>query len=121
MSEDEFSKVTKTVQMNISSQLNDINTLIKDIKSTFTKCGIYSLNWRRVTYIDTTQGAACPDGLHEVTNSALNKRACGRTVDVGCSSLTFPGEVATHTLVDVLEDTGSTLQMDFVDVVVAPK
>ena len=67
-------------------ELNDL------INSTFTKCGIYSLNWRRVTYIDTTQGAACPDGLREVNNSALNKRACGRTVDVGCSSLTFPSE-----------------------------
>ena len=76
--------------MNISSQLNHINTFIKDIKSTFTKCGIYSLNWRRVTYIDTTQETTCPDGLREVTNSTLNKRACGRTVDVGCSSLTFP-------------------------------
>ena len=90
LNKDEFRKVTKTVQMNISSQLNDINTFIKDIKSTFTKCGIYSLNWRRVTYIDTTQGTTCPAGLREVTNSALNKRACGRTVDVGCSSLTFP-------------------------------
>ena len=97
LSEDEFRKVTKTVQMNISSQLNDINTFIQDIKSTFTKCGIYSLNWRRVTYIDTTQGAACPDGLREVTNSTLNKRACGKTVNVGCSSLTFPsGGSYTH-------------------------
>ena len=97
LSEDEIEKVTKTVQMNISSQLNHINTFIKDIKSTFTKCGIYSLNWRRVTYIDTTQGAACPAGLRQVTNSALNKRACGRTVNVGCSSLTFPsGGSYTH-------------------------
>ena len=64
------------------------------IKSTFTKCGIYSLNWRRVTYIDTTQGKTCPDGLREVSDSASNKRACGRTVDDrsdgNCSSLTFP-------------------------------
>ena len=81
LSEDELRKVTKTVQMNISSQLN----------------GIYSLNWRRVTYIDTTQGAACPAGIREVTNSTLNKRACGRTVNVGCSSLTFPsGGSYTH-------------------------
>ena len=97
LSEDEFRKVTRTVQMNISSQLNDLNTFMKDIKSTFTKCGIYSLNWRRVTYIDTTQGAACPAGLRQVTNSALNKAACGRTVNVGCSSLTFPsGGSYTH-------------------------
>ena len=75
----------------ISSELNDL------INSTFTKCGIYSLNWRRVMYIDTTQGATCPAGLREVTNSVLNKRACGRTVDKGCSPLTFPsGGSYTH-------------------------
>ena len=74
-----------------ASELNNL------INSTFTKCGIYSLNWRRVTYIDTTQGAACPAGLREVTNSTLNKKACGRTVQVGCSSLTFPsGGSYTH-------------------------
>ena len=71
----------------ISSELNNL------INSTFTKCGIYSLNWRRVTYIDTTQGAACPKYLREVTNSTLNKRACGRNVtDVGCSSLNYTSE-----------------------------
>ena len=113
LGEDEFRKVTKTVQMNISSQLNDINTFIQDIKSTFTKCGIYSLNWRRVTYIDTTQGTTCPAGLREVTNSALNKTACGRTVNVGCSSLTFPSGGTTHTFVDVLVDTSASLLMPF--------
>ena len=90
LNEDVCRKVTETIQKNISSQLDHINTFIKDIKSTFTKCGIYSLNWRRVTYIDTTQGTTCPDGLREVTNSALNKTACGRTVNVGCTSLKFP-------------------------------
>ena len=70
----------------ISSELNDL------IKSTFTKCGIYNLNWRRVTYIDTTQGAACPNDLCEVNSSAFNKKACGRTVDVGCSSLNYTSE-----------------------------
>ena len=78
-------------QLASSSELNNL------INSTFTKCGIYSLNWRRVTYIDTTQGAACPAGLREVTNSTLNKRACGRTVEVGCSPLIFPsGGSYTH-------------------------
>ena len=97
VSEGDIARVTQNVQQNISTQLNHINTFMKDIKSIFTKCGIYSLNWRRVTYIDTTQGTTCPDGLREVTNSALNKTACGRTVDVGCSSLTFPsGGSYTH-------------------------
>ena len=94
---EDIGKVTKIVQMNVSSQFNDINTFMKDIKSAFTKCGIYSSNWRRVTYINTPQGTTCPAGLREVTNSALNKRACGKTVNVGCSSLTFPsGGSYTH-------------------------
>ena len=78
-------EVEKTEQ--IFSELNNL------INSTFTKCGIYSLNWRRVTYIDTTQGTTCPASLREVTNSASNKRACGRNVtDVGCSSLNYTSE-----------------------------
>ena len=46
-------------------------------------------------YINTTQGTTCPAGLREVTNSAMNKRACEKTVDFG--SLTFPsGGSYTH-------------------------
>ena len=90
LTEDEFVRATQTVQQNISAQLNDISKCLSDIKSAFTKCGIYDTNWRRVTYIDNTQGSPCPPGLREVTNSALNKRACGRSVNTGCSSVTFP-------------------------------
>ena len=63
----------------------------------FTKCGIYDTNWRRVAYIDTTQDSPCPSGLREVTNSTLNKRACGRNVSTDCSSVSFPsGGSYTH-------------------------
>ena len=97
LTEDVFARATQTVQQNISAQLNDISKSLSDIKSAFTKCGIYDTNWRRVAYIDTTQGSPCPSGLHEVTNSALNKRACGRSVNTGCSSVTFPsGGSYTH-------------------------
>ena len=90
LTEDEFARATQTVQQNISTQLKEISKSLSDIKSAFTKCGIYDTNWRRVAYIDTTQGTTCPSGLREVTNSALNKRACGRSVSKGCSSVTFP-------------------------------
>ena len=90
LTEDEFASVIQTVQQNISAQLNDISKCLSDIKSVFTKCGIYDTNWRGVAYIDTTQGTTCPPGLRKVTNSALNKRACGRRVITGCSSVTFP-------------------------------
>ena len=97
LTEDEFARATQTVQQNISAQLNDISKSLSDIKSAFTKCGIYDTSWRRVAYIDTTQGTTCPPGLREVTNSALNKRACGRSVNTGCSSVTFPsGGSYTH-------------------------
>jgi dynein heavy chain len=97
LTEGEFARATQTVQQNISAQLKDIRESLSDIKSAFTKCGIYDTNWRRVAYIDTTQGSPCPSGLREVTNSALNKRACGRSVNTGCSSVTFPsGGSYTH-------------------------
>ena len=55
------------------------------------RCGIFSPNWRRVAYIDTTQGPGqCPSGLVEHVNSTTNQRACGRSIDRGCSSVTYP-------------------------------
>ena len=58
---------------------------------TFVKCGIPSPNWRRVAYIDTTRGPGqCPSGLVEYINPTTNQRACGRSTDSGCSSVTYP-------------------------------
>ena len=96
LTEDEFARVIEVLKQNISSDIEDrvdkyINGRAKS------KCGIISGNWRRVAYIDTTQGSPCPSGLREVTSSTLNKRACGRSVNGGCSSVTFPsGGSYTH-------------------------
>ena len=57
-----------------------------------THCGISSPNWRRVVYIDGTQGPGqCPSGLMEHAHS-INQRACGRSTwfASGCSSVTYP-------------------------------
>ena len=44
-----------------------------------------------MAYTDTTQGPGqCPSGLVEHVNSTTNQRACGRSIDVGCSSVTYP-------------------------------
>ena len=56
-----------------------------------TLCNISSFNWRRVTYINVTDPKAeCPCGLNKVCNNSTGQRACGRSVNHGCSSLTFP-------------------------------
>ena len=44
-----------------------------------------------MAYIDTTQGPGqCPSGLVEQVYSTTNQRACGRSTDWGCSSVTYP-------------------------------
>ena len=53
-----------------------------------TLCNITSSDWRRVAYINMTDPEAeCPSGLKEVSNSTTGQRACGRNVNVGCSSV----------------------------------
>ena len=52
-------------------------------------CGLRK-KWRLVTYINMDQqGAICPPQLRQVHNTATNKRACGRIVNTGCSSVTY--------------------------------
>jgi len=66
-------------------------SLLQYLQSFHPHCGISSPNWRRVAYIDTTHGPGqCPSGLVEHVNSTTNQRACGRSTDVGCSSVTYP-------------------------------
>ena len=56
-----------------------------------TLCNISSSDWRRVAYINMTDPEAeCPSGLNEISNSNTGQRACGRSVDWACSSVTFP-------------------------------
>ena len=55
-----------------------------------TLCGVLG-RWRRVAHINMSEErASCPPGLLETSNTALNKRACGRSVDNNCSSVLFP-------------------------------
>ena len=62
-------------------------------------CGVLG-RWRRVTHINMSEeGASCPPGLLETSNTALDKRACGRSVNNNCSSLLFPVGEANYTQV----------------------
>ena len=90
LSQEEFSKVVQSVQQNISAELSRIGVAVMDIQNAFTKCGIYSTEWRRVVHIDMTNPAArCPSALREVSNSTTKQRACGKRVSRGCSSVMF--------------------------------
>ena len=93
LSQEEFDKVLQALHKNFSTELSRNRASLME-----TRCGIYSTSWRRVALIDMTDPTArCPSGLHEVSNSTTNQRACGRSVDNGCSSVTFPiGEKYTH-------------------------
>ena len=98
LSQEEFDKVLQALQQNISAELSRIGASVMDIQSAFTKCGIFSTSWRRVALIDMTNPTTrCPRGLVEVSNTTTNQRACGRSVDDSCSSVTFPiGEKYSH-------------------------
>ena len=64
-----------------------------------TLCGVLG-RWRRATHINMSEeGASCPPGLLETSNTALDKRACGRSVDNTCSSVLFPVGEANYTQV----------------------
>ena len=64
------------------------------IQSSKGKCGIFG-NWKRIAYFDTAQGNSCPTGLHTVTNTTTNQKACGRTnTRGGCASVPIPVQVS---------------------------
>ena len=93
LSQEEFDKVVQTLWQNISAEISRIGASVTALETAvnFRKCGIYSTSWRRVAHIDMTDSTArCPSGLRVVSNSTTNQRACGRSVDSGCSSVTFP-------------------------------
>ena len=103
LTEEEFSRIASNVSAEVLDQvmkkvaeleakLSNMSELAPvNHNQTFVKCGISSPSWRRVVYIDTTRGPGqCPCGLVEHVNSATNQRACGRSTDVGCSSVTYP-------------------------------
>ena len=69
---------------------NDKEPVLTYCHAPLTICGVLG-RWRRVAHINMTEeGASCPPGLVETSNTTLNKRACGRSVDNKCSSVFFP-------------------------------
>ena len=100
LSPEEFDKVVQTLWQNISAEMSRIGASVTVLETAlnFRKCGIYSTSWRRVAYIDMTDPTAqCPSGLRVVSNSTTNQRACGKSVERGCSSVQFPaGGSYTH-------------------------
>ena len=105
LTEEEFSRIDSNVSSEVLDQvmkkvaeleakLSSVSVLAAvnhNQLQTFVKCGIFSPNWRRVAYIDTTQGPGqCPSGLVERINFTTNQRACGRSTDKGYSSVTYP-------------------------------
>ena len=69
--------------------MNETLNMLKSAHSNNTKCGIFG-NWRRLAYLDTTQGDSCPSGLRTVTNTTTDQTACGRTNNgEGCTSLIY--------------------------------
>ena len=101
LTEDEFSRIASNVSSEVLGQvmkkvaeleakLNNLSELAPiNHQNTYFRCGIFSPNWRRVAYIDTTQGPGqCPSGLVEHVNFTTNQRACGRSSSVNCSSVT---------------------------------
>ena len=103
LTENDFSRIAGNVSSEVLGQvmkrmaeleakLSNVSELasVNHLKTYF-RCGIFSPYWRRVAYIDTTQGPGqCPSGLAEKFNSTTNQRACGRSTDEGCSSVTYP-------------------------------
>ena len=101
LSGEEFSRVTSNVSAEVlggvmkkvaelEAKLSTLSELEVQMRP-YINCGIFSPNWRRVVYINTTQGPGqCPSGLVEHVNSTTNQTACGRSIDEGCSSVTYP-------------------------------
>ena len=100
---EEFSRIAKNVSTEVLKQVmkrvEELEARLEALEQNCTcnahfnqiKCGIFSPNWRRLAYINTTQGPGqCPLVLVERVNSATNQKACGRSIDVGCSSVAYP-------------------------------
>ena len=103
ITEEELNRVSDNVTVRINESiiaelLDTIQTLNQTLTDRIlylesqvfvTVCNITSAYWKRIAYFDTTQGHSCPTGLRTVTNTTTGQTACGRTADVGCTSLQF--------------------------------
>ena len=105
LTEDKFSLIASNVSSEVLDQVMkkvaELEAKLSNVSelaainhlNTYFRCGIFSPNWRRVAYTDITRGSGqCPSGLveHVHVNSTTNQRACGRSIDIGCSSVTYP-------------------------------
>ena len=78
---------------------NDKEPVLTYCHAPLTLCGVLG-RWRRVAHINMTEeSASCPPGLVETSNTGLNKRACGRSVDNKCSSVLYPAGQTNYTQV----------------------
>ena len=100
---EELSRITKNVSSDVLGQVmkrvEELEARLEALEWNRTgnadnnqsRCSVSSSNWRRVAYINTTQGPGqCPSVLVEHVNSATNQSACGRSIDNNCSSVTYP-------------------------------
>ena len=85
---DELLDTIQTLNQTLTDRLLSLESQVSRSPTT-TVCNITSANWRRIAYFDTTRGDSCPTGLSTVTNTSTGQIACGRTVNVGCTSLQF--------------------------------
>ena len=103
ITEEELNRVSDNVTAKINESiiaelLDTIQTLNQTLTDhllylesqiSVTVCNITSANWRRIAYFDTTKGDACPSGLRTVSNATTDQTACGRNVNIGCTSLVY--------------------------------
>ena len=99
LTSEEFTSVCQNVSEKVldslAMKLERMEREIDALKSfnTHTKCGIFDVNWRRIGNLDMTQPSArCPSSLREHSNRSTGQRACGRSSDPGCSSVSFPSQ-----------------------------
>ena len=106
LTEDEYSRIASNVSSKVLGQVmkrvaeleaklsnvSELASVNQDYILSNVKCGIFNTNWRRVAYIDTTLGPIQCPSLREHMNVdfGTNQRACGRSIDEGCSSVTYP-------------------------------
>ena len=94
VSDNVTAKINESIIAELLDTIQKLNQTLTDrlvsLESQFvTVCNITSSNWKRIAYFDTTKGNTCPTGLRTVTNTSTGQTACGRTANVGCTSLQF--------------------------------
>ena len=94
------SSCKEVVEKKLWSSRSGMHWLLKDFTSFQAYCVTnispsQSRGWMRVAYVPASQG--CPTGLEPVT--AGGRKMCRKTVNVGCSSVTFPAQGVSYSKV----------------------